>query len=152
MNLASGNGSRKCRSKSPTSRISPPHPLRHSLPFPISSPSLHTLLLPSSHNAPPATSTSRLLQFPGHRSPRWCVLCSANTCPSGPSVIPLTPVDSLANFVVKAQRDAVDKRGKFTIALSRGSLAANLRGLVGQQNVQWDKWCVSFPPRWDALV
>lgn len=53
-------------------------------------------------------------------------------------------VDSLANFVVKAQRDAVDKRGKFTIALSRGSLAANLRGLVGQENVQWDKWEVFF--------
>jgi 6-phosphogluconolactonase len=51
-------------------------------------------------------------------------------------------VDSLANFVVKAQRDAVEKRGKFTIALSRGTLAANLRGLVGQENVQWDKWCV----------
>ncbi|OCF37226.1 6-phosphogluconolactonase [Kwoniella heveanensis BCC8398] len=53
-------------------------------------------------------------------------------------------VDSLANFVVKAQRDAVEKRGKFTIALSRGSLAANLRGLVGQENVQWDKWEVFF--------
>ncbi|WRT67851.1 6-phosphogluconolactonase [Kwoniella shivajii] len=53
-------------------------------------------------------------------------------------------VDSLANFVVKAQRDAVDKRGKFTIALSRGSLAANLRGLVGQKDVQWDKWEVFF--------
>lgn len=50
--------------------------------------------------------------------------------------------DSLANFVVKAQRDAVEKRGKFTIALSRGTLAANLRGLVGQENVQWDKWSV----------
>ena len=46
--------------------------------------------------------------------------------------------------MVKAQRDAVDKRGKFTIALSRGTLAANLRGLVGQENVQWDKWWV-FP-------
>ena len=55
-----------------------------------------------------------------------------------------TLVDSLANFVVKAQRDAVEKRGKFTIALSRGSLAANLRGLVGQENVQWDKWEVFF--------
>lgn len=53
-------------------------------------------------------------------------------------------VDSLANFVVKAQRDAVDKRGKFTIALSRGTLAANLRGLVGQEDVQWDKWEVFF--------
>lgn len=46
--------------------------------------------------------------------------------------------------MVKAQRDAVDKRGKFTIALSRGSLAANLRGLVGQENVQWDKWYVTL--------
>ncbi|BEJ17336.1 hypothetical protein CspHIS471_0607370 [Cutaneotrichosporon sp. HIS471] len=55
-----------------------------------------------------------------------------------------TLVDSLANFVIKAQRDAVDKRGKFTIALSGGSLAANLRGLAGQQNVQWDKWEVFF--------
>ncbi|WVQ83103.1 6-phosphogluconolactonase [Cryptococcus sp. DSM 104549] len=53
-------------------------------------------------------------------------------------------VDSLANFVVKAQRDAVDKRGKFSIALSRGTLAANLRGLVGQADVQWDKWEVFF--------
>ncbi|WVR06436.1 6-phosphogluconolactonase [Kwoniella sp. DSM 27419] len=53
-------------------------------------------------------------------------------------------VDSLANFVVKAQRDAVEKRGKFTIALSRGTLAANLKGLVGQENVQWDKWEVFF--------
>ncbi|WVN85082.1 6-phosphogluconolactonase [Cryptococcus depauperatus CBS 7841] len=53
-------------------------------------------------------------------------------------------IDSLANFVIKAQRDAVEKRGKFSIALSRGSLAANLRGLVGQENVQWDKWEVFF--------
>ncbi|KAK4683421.1 6-phosphogluconolactonase, partial [Tremellales sp. Uapishka_1] len=53
-------------------------------------------------------------------------------------------VDSIANFVVKAQRDAVEKRGKFTLALSGGSLAANLRGLVGQENVQWDKWEVFF--------
>lgn len=152
MNLSSANGSRKCRSKSPTSRTTPPHPSATHFRFPY--PVRHSilLLLPSSHNAPPAASTSRLLQFPGHRSPRWCVPCSANTCPSGPSVIPLTPADSLANFVVKAQRDAVDKRGKFTIALSRGSLAANLRGLVGQQNVQWDKWCVSFPPRWDGCL
>ncbi|KAL7420801.1 suppressor of los1-1 [Cryptotrichosporon argae] len=55
-----------------------------------------------------------------------------------------TLVDSLANFVIKAQRDAVDKRGKFTLALSGGSLAANLRGLAGQENVQWDKWEIFF--------
>lgn len=61
------------------------------------------------------------------------------------TLLPLTTrarSDSLANFVIKAQRDAVDKRGKFTLALSGGSLAANLRGLAGQENVQWDKWYV----------
>lgn len=49
-------------------------------------------------------------------------------------------VESLANFVIKAQNDAIDKRGKFTLALSGGSLPNNLRGLAGQQGVQWDKW------------
>jgi hypothetical protein len=51
-------------------------------------------------------------------------------------------VDSLANFVVKAQNDAIDKRGKFTLALSGGSLPNNLKGLVGQQGVHWEKWYV----------
>lgn len=49
-------------------------------------------------------------------------------------------VDSLANFVVKAQKDAIEKRGKFTLALSGGSLPNNLKGLIGQEGVQWDKW------------
>lgn len=53
---------------------------------------------------------------------------------------PAKLVDSLANFVIKAQNDAVDKRGKFTLALSGGSLPNNLKGLVGQKDVQWDKW------------
>lgn len=53
-------------------------------------------------------------------------------------------VDSLANFVVKAQNDAIDKRGKFTLALSGGSLPNNLKGLVGQQGVHWEKWEVFF--------
>lgn len=53
-------------------------------------------------------------------------------------------VDSLANFVVKAQNDAIDKRGKFTLALSGGSLPNNLKGLVGQEGVHWDKWQVFF--------
>lgn len=49
-------------------------------------------------------------------------------------------MDSLANFVVKAQKDAIEKRGKFTLALSGGSLPNNLKGLIGQEGVQWDKW------------
>lgn len=65
--------------------------------------------------------------------------------PPAPPVLYTLPtteklVDSLANFVVKAQNDAIDKRGKFTLALSGGSLPNNLRGLVGQQGVQWEKW------------
>lgn len=55
-------------------------------------------------------------------------------------------VDSLANFVVKAQNDAIDKRGKFTLALSGGSLPNNLKGLVGQQGVHWEKWYVDSRP------
>lgn len=55
-------------------------------------------------------------------------------------------VDSLANFVVKAQNDAIDKRGKFTLALSGGSLPNNLKGLVGQQGVHWEKWYVESRP------
>ncbi|KAJ9110661.1 hypothetical protein QFC19_001490 [Naganishia cerealis] len=53
-------------------------------------------------------------------------------------------VDSLANFVVKAQKDAIDKRGKFTLALSGGSLPNNLKGLIGQEGVHWDKWEIFF--------
>ncbi|KAJ9126129.1 hypothetical protein QFC24_002402 [Naganishia onofrii] len=53
-------------------------------------------------------------------------------------------VDSLANFVVKAQKDAIEKRGKFTLALSGGSLPNNLKGLIGQEGVQWDKWEIFF--------
>ncbi len=49
-------------------------------------------------------------------------------------------VSSLANFVIKAQKDAIEKRGKFTLALSGGSLPNNLKGLVGQEGVHWDKW------------
>jgi 6-phosphogluconolactonase len=51
-----------------------------------------------------------------------------------------TLVSNLASFVLKAQNEAVDKKGRFTLALSGGSLPANLRGLVGLDGVKWDKW------------
>ncbi|KAL7423842.1 suppressor of los1-1 [Cryptotrichosporon argae] len=51
---------------------------------------------------------------------------------------------SLANFVRKAQSDAIEHRGVFTIALSGGSLPNNLKPLVGLDGIQWDKWQVFF--------
>ncbi|ORY35632.1 6-phosphogluconolactonase [Naematelia encephala] len=52
--------------------------------------------------------------------------------------------NSLANFILKAQTDAIAKRGSFTIALSGGSLPNNLKPLVGLEGIQWDKWQVFF--------
>lgn len=51
---------------------------------------------------------------------------------------------SLANFVIKAQTDAVAKRGVFTIALSGGSLPAQLEKLASFPDIHWDKWQVFF--------
>ena len=57
-------------------------------------------------------------------------------------------IGSLAQFVVHAQNEAVEKRGKFTVALSGGSLPKQLKGLVGRNDVKWDLWyvLVSFIP------
>lgn len=51
-------------------------------------------------------------------------------------------IDSLAQFIVKVQKDAIDKKGRFTIALSGGSLPKQLKGLIGHSGVKWDKWSV----------
>ncbi|WWC71623.1 6-phosphogluconolactonase [Kwoniella pini CBS 10737] len=51
---------------------------------------------------------------------------------------------SLANFILKAQTDAISHRGVFTIALSGGSLPNNLKPLVDVKEIQWDKWQVFF--------
>ena len=47
---------------------------------------------------------------------------------------------SLADFVAKAQHEAIDKRVKFTIALSGGSLPKLLGGLIGASGIKWDHW------------
>lgn len=52
-------------------------------------------------------------------------------------------IESLAHFIVKAQKEAVDKKGRFTIALSGGSLPKQLKGLVGHAGVKWDKWLIN---------
>jgi 6-phosphogluconolactonase len=59
-----------------------------------------------------------------------------------PEVSDLT--SSLANFITKAQTDAIAKRGQFTIALSGGSLPNNLKPLASHSDIQWDKWQVFF--------
>jgi len=53
-------------------------------------------------------------------------------------------VGSLATFVEKAQRDSIDKKGRFTIALSGGSLPKMLRGLINNRNIKWDQWHVYY--------
>ena len=60
-----------------------------------------------------------------------------NTFPSDDAL-----VKSLADFVIKAQKEAIEKKGRFTIALSGGSLPKQLSGLVDNPAIKWDKWCV----------
>jgi 6-phosphogluconolactonase len=49
-------------------------------------------------------------------------------------------IASLAEFIVKAQKGAINKKGRFTIALSGGSLPNMLRGLIGNKDVKWGVW------------
>ena len=48
--------------------------------------------------------------------------------------------DSLTEYITKAQREAVEKRGRFTVAISGGSLPKTLTTLIGKPGVKWDKW------------
>lgn len=47
---------------------------------------------------------------------------------------------SLESFIIKAQKDAIEKKGRFTIALSGGSLPKVLSVLKVNPAVKWDKW------------
>ncbi|KAF8898499.1 6-phosphogluconolactonase [Infundibulicybe gibba] len=68
--------------------------------------------------------------------------------PSTPILIPFqnadSLVDSLALFILKAQKDSIDKKGNFTVALSGGSLPKMLKGLIGNPAAKWDKWQVFY--------
>jgi len=52
--------------------------------------------------------------------------------------------NSLAAFILKAQKESLDKKGRFTIAFSGGSLPKMLKGLIGNPAAKWDNWCVRF--------
>lgn len=54
--------------------------------------------------------------------------------------------DSLSKFIIRAQRDSIEKKGRFTVAISGGSLPKQLNGLIGRAGVKWDKWSVHLNP------
>ena len=51
--------------------------------------------------------------------------------------------DSLAEYILKAQKESIDKRRRFTVAISGGSLPKTLTALITKPGVQWDKWQVA---------
>jgi len=53
-------------------------------------------------------------------------------------------VDPLASFIVKAQKEAIERKGRFTLALSGGSLPKMLKGLIENPSIKWDKWHVYY--------
>ena len=69
------------------------------------------------------------------------------SAPTQPVVysFPDTPhlTDSLAEYIIKAQKEAIDKRHRFAIAISGGSLPKTLTALIAKPGVQWDKWQVN---------
>ncbi|KAH8998739.1 hypothetical protein EDB86DRAFT_2909855 [Lactarius hatsudake] len=52
--------------------------------------------------------------------------------------------DSLSEYILKAQKESVDKRGRFSIAISGGSLPKTLTALIGKTGVKWDKWHIFY--------
>jgi len=51
---------------------------------------------------------------------------------------------ALSEFILKAQKEALGKKGRFTIALSGGSLPKQLGELIGNPAIRWDKWQVYY--------
>ena len=49
-------------------------------------------------------------------------------------------VAALGEFILKAQKEALHKKGRFTIALSGGSLPKQLGGLIGKPGIRWNEW------------
>ncbi|KAL4068357.1 hypothetical protein V8B97DRAFT_2009018 [Scleroderma yunnanense] len=61
---------------------------------------------------------------------------------SFPSASDLSP--ALAQFIAKAQKESLEKKGRFTVALSGGSLPKQLKDLIGNAAIKWDKWQVFY--------
>jgi len=51
---------------------------------------------------------------------------------------------ALAAFILRAQKESIEKKGRFSLALSGGSLPKQLKGLIGNAAVRWDKWQVFY--------
>ncbi|OLL22007.1 putative 6-phosphogluconolactonase [Neolecta irregularis DAH-3] len=52
---------------------------------------------------------------------------------------------ALGKYVKRASRESIKARGRFTIALSGGSLPSQLaQGIVEDESIEWDKWFVFF--------
>ncbi|EIN13565.1 6-phosphogluconolactonase [Punctularia strigosozonata HHB-11173 SS5] len=57
---------------------------------------------------------------------------------------PTELIDALSAFIIKAQKEAIEKKGRFAVAISGGSLPKQLNGLIGKPGVKWDKWQVYY--------
>ncbi|KAF9480024.1 6-phosphogluconolactonase [Pholiota conissans] len=68
--------------------------------------------------------------------------------PHAPLLIAFPTKDALqhdlAAFIVRAQKDSIDKKGRFTIALSGGSLPNMLKGLISNSHIKWNHWQVYY--------
>jgi len=73
---------------------------------------------------------------------------ASHHAPNAPIVFSFSSADeiaeSLAEFIIKAQKESIEKKGRFTVALSGGSLPKMLRCLIGNLSVKWDKWQVFY--------
>lgn len=76
--------------------------------------------------------------MPSHHAPSAPILHSFSN--------PEELIESLAFFIIKAQKEAVQKKGRFTVAVSGGSLPKQLNGLIGKPGVKWDKWYAHIVP------
>ncbi|THH16759.1 hypothetical protein EW146_g3927 [Bondarzewia mesenterica] len=52
--------------------------------------------------------------------------------------------DALATFILKAQKEAIEKKGKFTVALSGGTVPNTLTALIHKHGIKWDKWQIFY--------
>lgn len=53
--------------------------------------------------------------------------------------------EALAQFVVKAQDEVLEKRDSFKVAVSGGSLPKLLgQHLTGREGMKWEKWSVAY--------
>jgi len=52
--------------------------------------------------------------------------------------------EALSEFILKTQKEALGKKGHFSVALSGGSLPKQLGGLIGNPAIRWDRWHVYY--------